>query len=222
MRTMLLEYLPTFFGGDFFRVSSSIGWFIPAALASHRSRRKFLSFQWYRCLGVGNSRCLATPQVTFCDQLAVIIWTGWWLGHPSEKYEFVNWDDDIPNINGKIKLMFQTTNQLPSLKFDPPSNPLDVDLQVDRTCLSDMENLDILDISTSCFRASSTILLGARYTDTTMKTNILAISVILQKKEYQHHFGMKIETLNLRLLWFKFWGSLCQKSICWLIPDTTR
>ena len=30
----------------------------------------------------------------------------YWLvvfGHPSEKYEFVNWDDDIPNINGKIK-----------------------------------------------------------------------------------------------------------------------
>ena len=23
---------------------------------------------------------------------------GWWLGHPSEKYDFVNWDDDIPNI----------------------------------------------------------------------------------------------------------------------------
>ena len=20
--------------------------------------------------------------------------TGWWLGHPSEKYDFVNWDDD--------------------------------------------------------------------------------------------------------------------------------
>ena len=37
--------------------------------------------------------------------------TGWWLGHPSEKYDFVNWDDDIPNISGKIKLMFQTTNQ---------------------------------------------------------------------------------------------------------------
>ena len=30
---------------------------------------------------------------------------GWRLGHPSEKYEFVNWDDEIPNINGKIKLM---------------------------------------------------------------------------------------------------------------------
>ena len=25
--------------------------------------------------------------------------TGWWLyTHPSEKYEFVNWDDEIPNI----------------------------------------------------------------------------------------------------------------------------
>ena len=24
--------------------------------------------------------------------------TGWWLGHPSEKSDFVNWDDEIPNI----------------------------------------------------------------------------------------------------------------------------
>ena len=23
---------------------------------------------------------------------------GWWLGHPSEKYEVVNWDDEIPNM----------------------------------------------------------------------------------------------------------------------------
>ena len=23
--------------------------------------------------------------------------TGWWLTYPSEKYEFVSWDDDIPN-----------------------------------------------------------------------------------------------------------------------------
>ena len=23
--------------------------------------------------------------------------TGWWLSHPSEKYEFVNWDDNIPS-----------------------------------------------------------------------------------------------------------------------------
>jgi hypothetical protein len=37
--------------------------------------------------------------------------TGWWLTYPSEKYDFVSWDDDIPNI-WKIKNMFQTTNQL--------------------------------------------------------------------------------------------------------------
>ena len=24
--------------------------------------------------------------------------TGWWLTYPSEKYDFVTWDDDIPNI----------------------------------------------------------------------------------------------------------------------------
>ena len=23
--------------------------------------------------------------------------TGWWYTYPSEKYEFVGWDDDIPN-----------------------------------------------------------------------------------------------------------------------------
>ena len=24
--------------------------------------------------------------------------TGWWLTYPSEKYEVVSWDDEIPNI----------------------------------------------------------------------------------------------------------------------------
>jgi len=24
--------------------------------------------------------------------------TGWWYTYPSEKYDFVTWDDDIPNI----------------------------------------------------------------------------------------------------------------------------
>ena len=27
---------------------------------------------------------------------------GWWYNYPSEKYEFVSWDDDIPNLMGKI------------------------------------------------------------------------------------------------------------------------
>jgi hypothetical protein len=26
------------------------------------------------------------------------IYTGWWLTYPSEKYEFVSWDDEFPNI----------------------------------------------------------------------------------------------------------------------------
>ena len=28
----------------------------------------------------------------------------WWLSHQSEKYEFVSWDDDIPNIWKVIKI----------------------------------------------------------------------------------------------------------------------
>jgi hypothetical protein len=28
----------------------------------------------------------------------ILRYTGWWLTYPSEKYDFVSWDDDIPNI----------------------------------------------------------------------------------------------------------------------------
>ena len=27
-----------------------------------------------------------------------LYYTGWWYTYPSEKYEFVSWDDDIPNM----------------------------------------------------------------------------------------------------------------------------
>jgi len=37
------------------------------------------------------------------------IGTGWWLTYPSEKYEFVNWDDYFQYME-QYK-MFQTTNQ---------------------------------------------------------------------------------------------------------------
>jgi hypothetical protein len=37
--------------------------------------------------------------------------------NPSEKYEFVSWDYEIPNIWKVIKIMFQTTNQPSSLKI---------------------------------------------------------------------------------------------------------
>ena len=43
--------------------------------------------------------------------------SGWWLTYPSEKYEFVSWDDysQIFPICGKINFMFQTTSHsLPS------------------------------------------------------------------------------------------------------------
>ena len=36
--------------------------------------------------------------------------TGWWLS-PCEKYEFVGWDDEIPNLYMEKKHMFQSTNQ---------------------------------------------------------------------------------------------------------------
>ena len=45
------------------------------------------------------------------NSLGCITGSGWWYTYPSEKYEFVSWDDDIPNIWKVIKVMFQTTNQ---------------------------------------------------------------------------------------------------------------
>ena len=44
------------------------------------------------------------------DDYIIIIWLVV-EPYPSEKYEFVSWDDGIPNMNGKVKIMFQTTNQ---------------------------------------------------------------------------------------------------------------
>ena len=45
----------------------------------------------------------------------ILTYTGWWYTYPSEKYEFVSWDDDIPNINEQIILIIQTTNQILTL-----------------------------------------------------------------------------------------------------------
>ena len=35
------------------------------------------------------------PYMAYMDPMGTT--TGWWLTYPSEKYEFVSWDDDIPN-----------------------------------------------------------------------------------------------------------------------------
>ena len=42
--------------------------------------------------------------------------------HPSEKYEFVNWDDDIPNEYGKIKVMFQSPPASYGWSHPPPNH----------------------------------------------------------------------------------------------------
>ena len=39
-----------------------------------------------------------------------MIMTAWWYTYPSEKYEFVNWDDDIPNMWEKKKCSKPPTN----------------------------------------------------------------------------------------------------------------
>ena len=36
------------------------------------------------------------------------IYAGWWLISTPMKKMKVNWDDDIPSISGKIKVMFQS------------------------------------------------------------------------------------------------------------------
>ena len=52
--------------------------------------------------------------IMLCPVYGYIVYiyiSGWWLIYPSEKYEFVSLDDEIPMPFGKIKFMFQTTNQ---------------------------------------------------------------------------------------------------------------
>ena len=50
----------------------------------------------------------------YMDNLWIIYEYGWWLSYPSEKYEFVNWDDDIPNI-WKTK---NVSNHQPEISMD--------------------------------------------------------------------------------------------------------
>ena len=40
-----------------------------------------------------------------------ISYSGWWLTRPSEKYDFVNWDDDIPS--NYMENTFHVPNQQP-------------------------------------------------------------------------------------------------------------
>jgi hypothetical protein len=48
--------------------------------------------------------------------------SGWWLTYPSEKYEFVSWDDDIPNwIDSHNNPWFR--NHQPDIDTITPNSP---------------------------------------------------------------------------------------------------
>ena len=34
----------------------------------------------------------------------IIMYSGWWMTYPSEKYEFVKWDSVVPKYDGKNKI----------------------------------------------------------------------------------------------------------------------
>ena len=50
--------------------------------------------------------------------------SGWWLSHPSEKYEVVNWDDYSQHM--EKEKMFQITNQLQIAPMSPNSDAAEV------------------------------------------------------------------------------------------------
>ena len=72
----------------------------------NKCRYRISMFKPQEMHAIGQS---VSKKVTF-QRLATTIhvWyciTGWWLGHPSEKYEFVNWDDESnPILTGKLKM----------------------------------------------------------------------------------------------------------------------
>ena len=52
-----------------------------------------------RSLFLGQS--LSSYQPASWKEIYIYIYAGWWLTYPSEKNEFVSWDDAIPNMMGK-------------------------------------------------------------------------------------------------------------------------
>ena len=67
----------------------------------------FISFNINMTIWINND------QPVFPTSWVIETYTGWWYAYPSEKYEFVSWDDDIPNCMESHKTpWFQTTKQL--------------------------------------------------------------------------------------------------------------
>ena len=78
----------------------SIGWFRTGWAYGKRSEPPINWTEWPRAQEfhkrATQPRGKLMTKWTSCD--LYLIYTGWWLTYPSEKYEFVSWNDDIPNI----------------------------------------------------------------------------------------------------------------------------
>ena len=68
--------------------------------SSSQRNGNFNRILWIGCWGI---------QELLCPYCFLLFLVGGWA--TPLKNMNVNWDDDMPNMNGKIKLMFQTTNQ---------------------------------------------------------------------------------------------------------------
>ena len=62
----------------------------------------------HQAFGIGFQKKMGAGRIYMGNHAEIHIYiyiyyiSGWWLTYPSEKYEFVSWDDDIPIYYGKI------------------------------------------------------------------------------------------------------------------------
>ena len=79
----------------------------------------YIYMYWYTYLDILFRIQQGSKIVLFCKKTI----SGWWYTNPSEKYEFVTWDDDIPNWMKSHKIpWFQTTNQYSLSCLSPRGN----------------------------------------------------------------------------------------------------
>ena len=64
----------------------------------HKAHLFFKPIQKQRYAEICSTRWLQMEIVFVVLYLVIHKLTGWWYTYPSKKYDFVRWDDDIPNI----------------------------------------------------------------------------------------------------------------------------
>ena len=76
---------------------------------------------------------LVVSMVLYMVSIWIIYGSGWWLrAYPSEKYELVNWDDELPNIWEKQTCSKPPTRQDSSMFF--PIHPSMTCLEIHNDC----------------------------------------------------------------------------------------